>query len=78
MSDTDQSAVLMQMALADLTDNDGKRSCGVRLFFDTGSTRSFISKATQDTLNADVNGEAALSITTFGSKKRENKVLKRV
>ena len=77
VSDTDQSAVLMQMALADLKDNDGKRSCRVRVFFVTGSTRSFISEVTQNILNADVIGEDALSIATFGSKKRETKVLKR-
>ena len=78
VSDTDQSALLMQMALADLTDNDSKWSCRVRVFFDTGSTRFCISDATQNTLNADVNGEDALSIALFGSKKRETKVLKRV
>ena len=77
VSDTNQSAVLMQMTLADLTDNDSKRSCGVRVFFDTGSTRSFISEVTQNILNTDVIGEDALSIATFGSKKRETKVLKR-
>ena len=68
-------AVLLQTARVtihnpDLTDT----SLEVRLLFDGGSQKSYLSKRARDLLNLKSCGEQSLSIATFGSSRRTKKV----
>eukprot|EP00117_Sycon_ciliatum_P024567 scpid28007/ scgid20591/ len=49
-----QASVMMQMAVAEAFSPASQQSCDVRILFDTGSTRSFISQSAQSTLEAEV------------------------
>ena len=70
--------VIMQTALAELQTCDGTRQCRVRLYFDTGSSRSFTHSWVQDALQAEVLDHDVLYIAKFGSRSRETTTLPRI
>ena len=68
-------AVLLQTARAMIHNPDlADTSLEVRLLFDGGSQRSYLSERARDLLNLKPCGEQSLSIATFGSSRRTKKV----
>ena len=68
-------AVLLQTARAVIHyPNDPHISLEVRLIFDSGSQKSYISERAQDLLKLEMAGQQSLAIATFGSSKGSEKV----
>ena len=76
--ESDNATVLMQTATAQVQTPGGNTSCQVRVFFDTGSSRSFVLKSVQEHLNAVSIGNDVLAIARFVAGTRETKVMPRV
>ena len=61
--------VLMQTATADISNPNSKQMQNVRLLFDTGSHRTYITESLAKRLNLKRGEESEINLVTFGSEK---------
>ena len=61
--------VLMQTATADISNPHSKQMQNVRMLFDTGSHRTYITESLAKRLNLKRGEESEINLVTFGSEK---------
>ena len=73
VSHTQGHRVLMQTALTTATNEEGNRSQTVRILFDTGSSRTYVSENVNKALGLKQEGSDRISLATFGATHRSVK-----
>ena len=72
-------AILLQTAQATVSNPTAlEKSCHVRIVFDCGSQRSYVTEQVARRLSLATEGEKSLTIMTFGSKREQTRVCKLV
>ena len=61
--------VLMQTAMADISNPENRQKQSIRMLFDTGSDRTYISEALANQLNLKRGKESMINLVTFGSER---------
>jgi len=72
------STILLQTAILCIVNPKNNKTMKVKVLFDQGSQRSYVSKKVKDQLMLNVIGKEHLSINTFGNSKTKSSVLEKV